>query len=485
MKAILIARVSTEEQKEAGNSLPAQMKRLERYCQNKGLEILKRCSFDESAYKKEREEFGQIIDFVLKQKEKVAVCCDKVDRLSRNFFDKRVAQLFDKALNDEIELHFVSESQVINSRISAAEKFHFSMSLGLAKYYSDAISDNVKRAQEQKLRKGEWLSKAPFGYKNIKLENGNTDIIQDKHDAHIVKQVFEWYASGAYSMQLLCNKVKEEFSIAWPKGYIGKLLKNPFYYGTMIVKERQLPHRYPPIIPKTLFDEVQQVKEKFKKKSFKFAGLPFFYRGLIRCADCGFSISPERHKGHAYYHCTEYGGKHGAKWIREEAITEQLGELFKSLQMPKNIKDQIIETLKEVHENKMDFHNKQFDKLTRRQKELSKMMDNLYMDKLRGKIDEEKFDSFHQMFTQEKEKIASQLSQLQEAEDNYYLTAKYVLELTDKAYDLFMGSELEERRQLLTLVLQNLKLDGKKVLWELRKPFDLIVEATDSIKWRG
>jgi predicted site-specific integrase-resolvase len=34
MKAILIARVSTEEQKEAGNSLPARVARLERYCQN-------------------------------------------------------------------------------------------------------------------------------------------------------------------------------------------------------------------------------------------------------------------------------------------------------------------------------------------------------------------------------------------------------------------------------------------------------------------
>lgn len=36
MKAILIARVSTEEQRDAGNSLPAQVARLERYCQSKG-----------------------------------------------------------------------------------------------------------------------------------------------------------------------------------------------------------------------------------------------------------------------------------------------------------------------------------------------------------------------------------------------------------------------------------------------------------------
>jgi predicted site-specific integrase-resolvase len=40
MKAIIIARVSTEEQKEAGLSLPAQIARLENYCQNKGFPII-------------------------------------------------------------------------------------------------------------------------------------------------------------------------------------------------------------------------------------------------------------------------------------------------------------------------------------------------------------------------------------------------------------------------------------------------------------
>ena len=54
--------------------------------------------------------------------------------------------LYEKALSDEVELHFISDGQIINSRISAAEKFQFNISLGLAKYYSDAISDNVKRA---------------------------------------------------------------------------------------------------------------------------------------------------------------------------------------------------------------------------------------------------------------------------------------------------------------------------------------------------
>ena len=119
--------------------------------------------------------------FYFRSKERVAVLCDKVDRLSRNVFDKRIAVLYERALKDQIEFHFVSDGQIITSRISAVEKFQLSMSLGLAKYYSDAISDNVKRALEQKLRKGEWPAMAPYGYKNITKEDGNTDIIVDEY----------------------------------------------------------------------------------------------------------------------------------------------------------------------------------------------------------------------------------------------------------------------------------------------------------------
>lgn len=141
MKAILIARVRTEEQREAGNSLPAQVARLEKYCQNKAFEIMQICSFDESAYTNQRTEFERIIDLIIEQKDKIVVCCDKVDRLSRNIFDKRISTLYEKALCDQIELHFISDGQIINSGISAVEKFQFGISLGLAKYYSDAVSD--------------------------------------------------------------------------------------------------------------------------------------------------------------------------------------------------------------------------------------------------------------------------------------------------------------------------------------------------------
>lgn len=485
MKAIVIARVSTEEQKEAGLSLPAQEERLKKYCRNKGFDIIKICSFDESAYKDERTEFDSVMDFILAQKERIAVCCDKVDRLTRNMFDKRVAALYEKALKDEVELHFASDGQIVNSQISATQKFQFSISLGLSNYFSNAVSDNVKRTIEQKLRRGEWIGKAPFGYKNFTYPDGRQkDVIVDPEIAPLIRQAFALYASEAFSMELLHKKLTQDYGVNWSKGYIDKLLNNHFYYGIMVVKGKRYPHRYPAIIDKALFDQVQNVKNGFNKKPVKYAGLPYAYRGLIRCGDCGLTVTPERHKGHAYYHCTQYNGKHGATWFREEQITEILASVFDRLKMPETIVEEITKTLGEVHTNKMDFHNKQFDRLTREQKDLAKMMDALYLDKLRGKINEEAYDRYYQKFSEDRDDINIRLTRLQEAEDNYYITARSIIDITDQAGDLFKSSEVEEKRQLIKLVLPNLRVEGENLLYDVNKPFDMILNCADSKLWR-
>lgn len=484
MKAIIIARVSTEEQKEAGNSLPAQVTRQEKYFQNKGIEIEKRFSFDESAYKNQRDDFDSILDFVLAKKEKVAVGFDKVDRLSRNIFDKRVSLLYEKALEDEIELHFVSDGQVINSHLSATEKFAFSMSLGLAKYYSDAISDNVKRAQEQMLRNGVYPGKAPYGYKNgIIGPDSKKDKEIDEFASRIVQKAFEWYATHSFSMDLLRKKIKEEYGVDWSHGFVDKVLKDHFYYGIMTWNKKTYPHKYPPIISKTLFDQVQQIKTGFNKKRFKYAGLAYMYRGLLRCGHCGLAVTPEEHKDHVYYHCTQYNGKHGADWLREENITEQIGNVFKRLQVPDHVLQQIVDALRTTHESKIDFRDKQYNQLTQEHEIYTKRLEKIYLDRLDGRITDDEYDKFYQSFREQVAGIDTRLGMLQEAEDNYYITAKYLLELANRAYDLFSSSEVEERRQLVKLVLSNLRVEGKTVRYDAIKPFDTILNYADSQLW--
>ncbi|CAN5228456.1 hypothetical protein BH09PAT2_BH09PAT2_06870 [soil metagenome] len=72
---------------------------------------------------------------------------------------------------------------------------------------------------------------------------------------------------------------------------------------------------------------------------------------------------------------------------------------------------------------------------------------------------------------------------LKEADDNYYITAKYLLELANRAYELFKSSEVEERRQLIKLTLSNLRVEGKEVRYEAVKPFDTILNYADGQQW--
>lgn len=348
-----------------------------------------------------------------------------------------------------------------------------------------AISDNVKRANEQKLRNGECIGRAPFGYKNITLPDGKKHVVLDDFLSKITIKAFELYSSGAYSLDLLRKKLKEDLGIDWSKSYLDKVFNNHFYYGVMVVKGKKYPHKYEPLITKELFDQVQAIKNGFMKKRFKYAGLPFIYRGLIRCGDCGLTITPERHKGYVYYHCIQYNGKHNAKWFKEEEITEQLQKIFMGFRMPDEVAANTLETLDSVHQQKVDFHNKQFDKFTGEQKSLTKMMDNLYLDKLKGKISDADYERFFESFKEQLDDINKRLSKLQEAQSNYYLTAKYVISIALRSHDLFTSSEVEGKRHLIKLVLQNLRISGHKLLCDVQKPFDLILECSDRQVWRS
>lgn len=255
MKAVILARVSTEEQKEAGNSLPAQRKRLEDYCKRKGFEVHKVFSFDESAYKDSRSEFEQVVKVLESFNEKVVFCCDKIDRLTRNVFDKNLATLEELRKSGKLELHFVSDNVILHKDSPATDLFRFTIGTSLAKYYSDSISDNVKRATEQKLRSGEWPGKAPIGYRNVDKNNGKKWVIVEPFGANVVEKMYEWYGTSSFSMLEVKNKVKEVFNLNFSKGRVDHILKNPFYCGTMLYKEKEYPHNYERVIPRKIFDK--------------------------------------------------------------------------------------------------------------------------------------------------------------------------------------------------------------------------------------
>ncbi|OGX30853.1 MAG: hypothetical protein A2787_01430 [Omnitrophica WOR_2 bacterium RIFCSPHIGHO2_01_FULL_48_9] len=482
MKAIILARVSTEEQRDAGNSLPAQIERLQDYCKRKGLEIIEKFSFDESAYKTRRDEFDNILKSVEQSKEKIAVCFDKVDRFSRNVFDKRVATLYDLAMADKIELHFASDNLVITSNISAVEKFHFGINLGLAKYYSDAISDNTRRALEQKRRNGEWTGKAPIGYKNIEDERGNKDIVFDEEKAHLVRRIFELYATGNYSIKKVREQITKEGLLSREErplapSMVEYILKNPFYHGVARSKREIYQHKYLPLITKALFDQCQQILRGWGKKPFQYAAKPYVFRGLLRCARCGCAMSPEMAKGkYVYYACSNGKQTCEKTYVPERDLLKPIYKILRSLdRLPQEKIDEVVSGLKKSHEAKQAYHGNALTGLRTEYDVLQKRLDKMYLDHLDGRITQDAYDKYLQQFKARQQEINILLEEHTDADESYYVAASTVLNLAKRALEIFESSEVAEKRALLNFLLQNSVVNRKKPMFALRSPFDTIL----------
>ena len=57
------------------------------------------------------------------------------------------------------------------------------------------------------------------------------------------------------------------------------------------------------------------------------------------------------------------------------------------------------------------------------------------------------------------------------------------MELASNARKTFENSSFEQKRELLSLVFQNLQLEEKKLVFSMNKPFDLIAECAKTGEW--
>ena len=75
------------------------------------------------------------------------------------------------------------------------------------------------------------------------------------------------------------------------------------------------------------------------------------------------------------------------------------------------------------------------------------------------------------------------MAKLRLTDEEYYITAEYLLKLASKASQLFESSEMHEKRLLLKMTLQNPTLNGKKVCYNWIKPFDVVANYASRQAW--
>jgi site-specific DNA recombinase len=475
-KAVLYARVSSKEQEREGFSIPAQCKLLRSYADRHNYGIVAEFIDVETAKQSGRTNFTEMIRFFEEHDNVKILLCEKTDRLYRNFADYVT---IDKL---GVTLVFVKEGSVLNKHSRSHEKFIHGIKVLMAKNYIDNLSEETRKGLIEKAEQGSFPGTAPLGYRHNKEEK-TIEIDEDR--APIIKWLFEQYATGTSAIRQL------ETEAAWrglttrkgkkvSRASIALLLKNPFYTGEFRWAGKIYHGKHEPLITKTFYDRVQTVFAC--GNSTRANSRDFTYKGLLRCGHCGSTITAEIKKDrYVYYHCTFDKGNCGGQYVREEELERQFQRIFDGFRFANVVVDWVRDGLRQSQKEKAAFQNNSITRLNARHAKLQNRIDQIYLDKLDGEIEDAFYRRNISPWLKEQNDILEKMRRHQTANENYIEQGIKLLELTQRASTLFSDRTVAEKRELIRFIMPDSILEAGTVIPTFKPPFDIIHRiATDA-----
>jgi len=465
----LYARKSTDVEDKQVLSIESQVNELREFAKREDLEIMEEFSEAKTA----KEPGRPIFSYMLKQIESGlagGILAWHPDRLARNSINGgKIIYLID--IEKIVDLRFPT----YRFDATAQGKFMLSIAFGQSKYYVDNLAENVKRGLREKLRRGEWPGTAPLGYYNDAVSH---TVKPDPEKTRFVYKAFELYATGNYSLEELLREVHRWGLTAKAgkpifKSCLAKMLRNPFYYGVMIYKGERFEASHPPLISKKLYDSVQAViaqKTRIIKKTVD----RFNFTGLMKCGECGASITAETHQGHIYYRCTKKITACTQRYLREEVLLEQINNAILKVFIDNDIKDKIINRFEELAKDESKASSlaarQAVDKLKEFDEKIERLID-LYIAK---EISQEEYQHKKAKLLNEKKDLQERLGEATKRGGGWLEPAKEFVSTCNAAGSVAWQGNPSAKRDFLKILGSNLILKDRNLLFSTKKPYSLV-----------
>ena len=351
--AVLVCRVSSAEQAE-GYSLDGQEDRLNDYCKRLNVPIDRVYKFYESSTRGVRKQFLNVLTYIEKSKSPVLLVTDKVDRLQRGF--KHTNNIEKLIVNGKLAIHYVTENLTIDQNTSSKERFMHNIFISCAQEYADTISENVKRSQARMRKEGLSLGHVPPGYYRYRDKDDKTHVEVDNDVAPSIIKMFEMYATGLYSYDMLHEYAVERNVKGYraknplSKSDIEKMIKNKFYCGYIVPHDNKFPeyeHIYPRLISYDLYQQCQDIREGKRKTYNKTTKREYIFNKLIKCAKCGCYLSAYTKKEKYVYLRPNNKKNCDCKQINEMQAEKMVTDVLGGLSMPEDVLKDYIERLQQ------------------------------------------------------------------------------------------------------------------------------------------
>lgn len=266
-KAIVYARVSTDEQAEKGYSIPAQINKVTSYCIANNIEVVEIFEEDYSAKDGfDRPTYKKIIAYLKSASIKIDfILFTQWSRFSRH----TGASLNEMDRLNKLSIEANAVEQWINHSIPES-KYVLHVYLTAPQVENERLALRVKDAVIQGRKEGRYMGRAPYGYDNDKATKL---IVANELTSKIVKFCFEKFSEGIYTAEDV-RKMGKEKGLKLCKQSFLNMLKNKAYIGKVQVPKHNNLAAYwvdalhNPIVDVSIFEIVQNILDG-KRKPYK------------------------------------------------------------------------------------------------------------------------------------------------------------------------------------------------------------------------
>ena len=486
IKYFLYARKSTEDEERQVMSIEAQVFESTEYAKSKGLFVAENFIESRSAKKPGRTVFGNMIEKIHKSKDPVGLLSWHPDRLARNSVDGgQIIYLID--IGKIISLKFPT----FWFEPTPQGLFMLQIAFGQSKYYSDNLSQNVRRGIRQKLRRGEYPGCAPIGYiNNLKTRNIEPDDIKSK----IIKKAFEEFSQGRHTLESLRKRlsfwgVVSRKGTMLSKSSVKKILTNPVYTAVIARSGELYNGSFAPIVSKATFEAVQEVLDERSRPRKSKASHNFPFTGLLKCGECGASITAQFAKGNGglyrYYRCTKKLGKCYQPYLREDLLTYQLKDELQKVALCEDLKEKMLAQIsiweKEDRRSSHAFSQNLSNKIT----ETEEKLDKLVIFFLDGLVDKDTYLDKKNQLVKTKADLIQKKKGFGKKTDNWIEPLRELVNDAHHAEELASLKDLNAIKSFMKKIGTNRRLLDKKVLLQWERPWEFLAERDESSNWLG
>ena len=478
-KYFLYARKSTEDEERQVMSIEAQLAELADFAKRENLEIAERFIESKSAKKPGREIFNEMIQKIYASKEPVGILAWHPDRLARNSVDGgQVIYLID--IGKIASLRFPT----FWFEPTPQGLFMLQVAFGQSKYYSDNLSENVKRGIRQKLRRGEWPGLAPFGYVN----NPKTRTIEpDQVKARVIKKAFEEYAQGRHTLESLGQRLSFWGVVSGTgkplcKATLQRMLTNKVYLGLIVHNGETYEGGFPAIVSRATFEKVQEVLKNRAKPRHSKKRHYFPFTGLLTCGECGAAITAQWAHGNGgtyrYYRCTKRLGSCSQRYLREDLLVEQLKDKISKVALCEDWKEKMLAKVevweKENIQSSQSFAQNLEEKIKEAETKLDKLV-NAFLD---GSIEKETYLVKKDELIKTKTDLNKRKSDFGRKGNNWIEPLREWILSAHHAKKLASSNDFDEIKSFAEKIGTNRRLLDRKLIFDFVRPFAFVPKYT-------